>query len=636
MKYGFIKVGAMTPDMRVADIAFNAEMIIKGINEAKNSGVSVLVFPELSICGYTAQDLMLMPRLLDASKEALEKIVAASKKVDMLIFVGMPLFSNGLVYNVCVAINHGKILGVVPKKYIKNSCDSYEGRVFSSCGKKTENITLLSDTVPFGTDIIFFANGYEKLMISAEIANDMTSLCPPSFEHAKNGANLIVNLSNMGQTVGADEYRKKAVSYISSVCCCGYVYCESGKDESTTDGVFAGHNVIAENGKIIKESQIFENGLTASEIDIDFLNFERSKMQNYNYEKKDYTYIGFDIGIASTKLTRKFDKLPFLPSENTRDRAEEIMQIQAQALAKRIRHTNTKKLVLGLSGGLDSTLALIVAAHSAKLCSLSPSDIITCTMPCFGTTNRTYQNTIRLAKAFGTTLREINIANSVKSHFEDIGHDIANADVTFENAQARERTQVLMDIANEVGGLVIGTGDLSEIALGWSTYNGDHMAMYSVNCDVPKTLIRYIVKAFADKSNKELSDVLTDVLNTPVSPELLPDKGGKIAQKTEDIVGPYELHDFFLWAFIRRGYSPKKIFYVCKYTFGDDYSDETIIKWLRVFHRRFFAQQFKRSCAPDGVKVGSVALSARGDLKMPSDAQSATWLAEIDELEKEI
>ena len=634
MKFGFIKVGAFTPQVHLGNPMRNAEEMIKAAENAAKNKVKLLVFPELSLTGYTLGDLFYQDTLLDAAVDALKKILCDTSGLDMLIFVGMPLRIDGLIYNTAVAIKNGKILGVIPKTFLPSYNEFYEKRHFAAAPQGLSSVTLCGFDVPFGTDLIFRAQGMPGFSVAAEICEDAWSAEPPATRHALAGATIIVNLSCSDETIGKAEYRRQLVKSSSARLLCGYIYCDSGYGESTQDMVYAGHNLIAENGRILNESPLFSDGLILSEIDVSFMLFERSKIFNYNFSKTPHTVIEFDTEQIDTPLSRTFSRYPFVPENQKElsDRAAMILNMQAQGLRRRIEHTHAKSLVIGLSGGLDSTLALIVAAKAMDLCHREHQDIIAVTMPCFGTTSRTYQNAVQLARAYGVSLREINIRAAVLQHFSDIGHDSENLDVTYENSQARERTQVLMDIANQSGGLVIGTGDLSELALGWATYNGDHMSMYGVNAGVPKTLVRHLVEYTAHHSDDGVKSVLLDVLATPVSPELLPAQDGEISQKTEDIVGPYVLHDFFLYQLVRQGFSPKKIFMLAKYAFENQFDEETIYHWLSVFIKRFFAQQFKRSCLPDGVKIGSVTLSPRGDWRMPSDVQSTLWLKELDEL----
>ena len=636
MKQGFVKVAAVTPDIRVADVEFNKEQICRKMDEAAASGAKIIVFPELCVTGYTCSDLFTQDVLLDHAREVLTEIAAHTRDMDALVFVGAPLAVDGELYNVAAAMNHGKILGLTTKTFLPNYGEFYEMRQFREGPEKAREIEFDGEMVPFGPKILFTAKQMEHLIVAAEICEDVWSPVPPSIEAVREGATVIVNCSASDETIGKATYRESLIEGQSARLIAGYIYSNAGEGESTTDLVFGGHNLIAENGTILAESKRFENGIIYSEIDVNRLMSERRKNTTFKTAKeRTLTRVPFDIEITKTELTRVFPSRPFVPSEN-RERAkrcEEILTIQAMGLKKRLEHTHAKCAVVGISGGLDSTLALLVTAKAFDALGLDRKHIISVTMPCFGTTDRTYNNACKMSLSLGAELREVPIAAAVMQHFKDIGHDPEDHSVTYENSQARERTQVIMDIANANGGMVIGTGDMSELALGWATYNGDHMSMYGVNASVPKTLVRHLVQYYADTTDdKELQEVLYDVLDTPVSPELLPPKDGKIAQKTEDLVGPYELHDFFLYYFLRFGYAPSKIYRIAKYSFAGEYDDETIYKWLRTFCWRFFAQQFKRSCLPDGPKVGTVALSPRGDWRMPSDACVASWMQDLEQV----
>ena len=636
MKQGFVKVAAVTPDIRVADVEFNKEQICRKMDEAAASGAKIIVFPELCVTGYTCSDLFTQDVLLDHAREVLTEIAAHTRDMDALVFVGAPLAVDGELYNVAAAMNHGKILGLTTKTFLPNYGEFYEMRQFREGPEKAREIEFDGEMVPFGPKILFTAKQMEHLIVAAEICEDVWSPVPPSIEAVREGATVIVNCSASDETIGKATYRESLIEGQSARLIAGYIYSNAGEGESTTDLVFGGHNLIAENGTILAESKRFENGIIYSEIDVNRLMSERRKNTTFKTAKeRTLTRVPFDIEITETELTRVFPSRPFVPSEN-RERAkrcEEILTIQAMGLKKRLEHTHAKCAVVGISGGLDSTLALLVTAKAFDALGLDRKHIISVTMPCFGTTDRTYNNACKMSLSLGVELREVPIAAAVMQHFKDIGHDPEDHSVTYENSQARERTQVIMDIANANGGMVIGTGDMSELALGWATYNGDHMSMYGVNASVPKTLVRHLVQYYADTTDdKELQEVLYDVLDTPVSPELLPPKDGKIAQKTEDLVGPYELHDFFLYYFLRFGYAPSKIYRIAKYSFAGEYDDETIYKWLRTFCWRFFAQQFKRSCLPDGPKVGTVALSPRGDWRMPSDACVASWMRDLEQV----
>ena len=634
MKNGFVKVAAATPDIRVADVEFNTQNIINAMEEAQKNGAKILVFPELCVTGYTCSDLFDHSVLLKASRKALLEIAENTNDKDMLVFVGAPLEVNGKLYNVAAAMNQGEIIGFTTKTFLPNYGEFYEMRQFTPGPQTVREITFEGKKIPFGPQILFQAEGMEELVVAAEICEDVWSPVPPSIQAALEGATVIVNCSASDETIGKDTYRRALISGQSARLISGYIYANAGEGESTTDLVFGGHNIIAENGTILKESSRYVNEIIYSEIDLQRITGERRKNTTFQpMDEETLVRVPFTVEETKTFLTRTFPKKPFVPSdEQTRaQRCEEILTIQAMGLKKRLAHTNARTAVVGISGGLDSTLALLVTARAFDMLGRDKKDIIAVTMPCFGTTDRTYQNACEMSKKVGATLIEVPIADAVNVHFRDIGHDPEDHSVTYENCQARERTQVLMDIANKTWGMVIGTGDLSELALGWATYNGDHMSMYGVNASVPKTLVRHLVKYAADDTKDEaLKNVLYDVLDTPVSPELLPPKDGDIAQKTEDLVGPYELHDFFLYFMLRFGYEPSKIFRIACMTFDGEYDKETIFKWLETFCRRFFSQQFKRSCLPDGPKVGTVALSPRGDWRMPSDACVAVWMRDLE------
>ena len=634
MKNGFVKVAAATPDIRVADVEFNTQNIINAMEEAQKNGAKILVFPELCVTGYTCSDLFDHSVLLKASRKALLEIAENTNDKDMLVFVGAPLEVNGKLYNVAAAMNQGEIIGFTTKTFLPNYGEFYEMRQFTPGPQTVREITFEGKKIPFGPQILFQAEGMEELVVAAEICEDVWSPVPPSIQAALEGATVIVNCSASDETIGKDTYRRALISGQSARLISGYIYANAGEGESTTDLVFGGHNIIAENGTILKESSRYVNEIIYSEIDLQRITGERRKNTTFQpLDEETLVRVPFTVEETKTFLTRTFPKKPFVPSdEQTRaQRCEEILTIQAMGLKKRLAHTNARTAVVGISGGLDSTLALLVTARAFDMLGRDKKDIIAVTMPCFGTTDRTYQNACEMSKKVGATLIEVPIADAVNVHFRDIGHDPEDHSVTYENCQARERTQVLMDIANKTWGMVIGTGDLSELALGWATYNGDHMSMYGVNTSVPKTLVRHLVKYAADDTKDEaLKNVLYDVLDTPVSPELLPPKDGDIAQKTEDLVGPYELHDFFLYFMLRFGYEPSKIFRIACMTFDGEYDKETIFKWLETFCRRFFSQQFKRSCLPDGPKVGTVALSPRGDWRIPSDACVAVWMKDLE------
>ncbi len=651
MRDGFLKVAALTPKIKVADCIYNTEIICEMMEEAYGNGAKILVFPELCITGYTCQDLFWQEKLLEEAREGLKKILENSRGKKALIFVGLPWEKDGKLYNVAAACSDGRLLGLVPKRFLPNYNEFYEARHFCPGQESITFVEVEGQQVPFGMNQLFTCGKMEGLTVAAELCEDLWVPCPPSTGHAMAGANVIVNLSASDAGTGKSAYRTSLVSSQSARLICGYVYASAGEGESSQDLVFSGHNLIAENGTILASSRRFTTGILYGELDIRRLRAERRRMTTFESggydadapvsrdltgrDGKGYVRTGFELEMEETKLTRFFDPRPFVPSGKAdRDkRCEEILMIQALGLKKRLEHIQCKNIVVGISGGLDSTLALLVMVKAFDMLGLPHENITAVTMPCFGTTSRTYNNACQMTRTLGATLREVNIKEAVNIHFRDIGHDSKIQDVTYENCQARERTQILMDIANQVNGLVIGTGDMSELALGWATYNGDHMSMYAVNCSVPKTLVRHLVRYYADTCGDEaLSKVLLDVLDTPVSPELLPPKDGEIAQKTEDLVGPYELHDFFLYYVLRFGFSPAKIYRIARLAFAGVYEDEFILKWLKTFYWRFFAQQFKRSCIPDGPKVGSVALSPRGDLRMPSDACVRIWREELESL----
>ncbi|MCI8560137.1 MAG: NAD(+) synthase [Dorea sp.] len=634
MRDGFIKVAAATPDIRVADVTFNTQQICRMIDETSKKGAKIVVFPELCITGYTCGDLFNQDILLEKAKEGLLKAAAYTKDKDMLAFVGVPVALDGKIYNAAAALNEGKVLGLTTKTFLPNYGEFYEMRQFHAGPSCAGYLDFNGEKIPFGPQLLFEAEGIEGLVVSAEICEDVWSAVPPSIRAAREGATIIVNCSASDETIGKAAYRKSLIEGQSARLICGYVYANAGEGESTTDLVFGGHNMIAENGILLESAKRFENGIIYSEIDIKRILSERRKNTTFQpADDRELIRVPFHVCVEETPLTRTFPSRPFVPGETAERarRCEEILMIQAMGLKKRLSHTRAKSAVVGISGGLDSTLALLVTAKAFDFLGMDRSRIIAVTMPCFGTTDRTYRNACKMAVKLGTSLKEVPIAESVTQHFKDIGHDIDDHSVTYENAQARERTQVIMDIANQENGMVIGTGDMSELALGWATYNGDHMSMYGVNGSVPKTLVRHLVHYYADTcEDQELAEVLYDVLDTPVSPELLPPKDGKIAQKTEDLVGPYELHDFFLYYFLRFGYEPAKIYRIAKYAFAGEYGDETIYRWLCTFCYRFFSQQFKRSCLPDGPKVGTVALSPRGDFRMPSDACVDLWIKNLE------
>lgn len=652
MDFGFIRVGTATPRVTVGNCKKNTDEIISFIKEGTEKGLSILVFPELCLTGYTCGDLFLNSTLLESASKELLRVAGATCNTGMAVIVGIPLAVNNSLYNTAAVIFDGRILAFIPKTAVPNYSEFYEARHFSPGFETPCYIEFpegnQTSKIPFGTNIIFKDSSFEQpALFAVEICEDMWIPSPPSVKHSLAGALIIANLSASNEIIGKSEYRKTLVKALSGRLAAAYVYADAGPGESTTDMVFGGHNLIAENGAILKESELFNGGLIYTEIDLQKLNSERRRINTYsqssrNFDLSSYLFVPVtlkkqDYGKKPTgngKLTRKIPPLPFIPEEpeGLNSRCRDVINYQTQGLIKRLEHTRAKTAVLGLSGGLDSTLALIITSESFKKLRLPETGIQGITMPCFGTTDRTLNNAKKLADSLGITLREIPIKKAVMQHFEDISHNPEEKNVTYENSQARERTQILMDIANEISGLVIGTGDMSELALGWATYNGDHMSMYGVNASIPKTLVRHLVKYYKDLQSGELKEVLTDILDTPVSPELLPPEQGKISQKTESIIGPYELHDFFLYYTIRWGFRPGKIFFLACEAFQEKFKETEILFWLKTFYRRFFSQQYKRSCIPDGPKVGSVSLSPRGDWRMPSDADGSLWQEELEEL----
>lgn len=632
MKDGFIKVAAATPKIKVADPAYNTEEILKIIDETEKNGASILVFSELTISGYTCGDLFLQQPLLTECKNQLLRIVKATENKSMLVVVGCPIVIKQKLYNCAVVISDGSILGIVPKTHLPNYSEFYELRHFTSGEGLEEDLWFGEEFgyVNVAVNQLFKCKEIPELVVACEICEDLWVPLPPSTYHAMAGATVICNPSASVETTTKESYRGSLVSNQSARLLAAYIYADAGEGESTQDVVYSGHHLICENGSVLAEAKRFTNEIIYADIDVQKLAAERRKMTSFpGGQTDDYFEQEFSLEVKENKITRTFPKAPFVPdNQDERDkRCDEILSLQSMGLKKRLEHTNCKHAVVGISGGLDSTLAVLVTARAFDLLDIPRENLICVTMPCFGTTDRTYQNAVSLIKELGATLKEVRIEKAVRQHFADIGHDENNHDVTYENSQARERTQILMDMANQYNGMVIGTGDMSELALGWATYNGDHMSMYAVNCSVPKTLVRYLVLYYAETTeNKKLSEVLMDVLDTPVSPELLPPVDGVISQKTEDLVGPYELHDFFLYYMLRFGFPKAKLYRMAKLTFDGVYDDETIKKWLDKFYWRFFSQQFKRSCLPDGPKVGSVAVSPRGDLRMPSDASPTAWL----------
>ena len=637
MQDGFVKIAAATPDLRVADCAYNASEIVKLARQAAAKGAHLVVFPELCLTGYTCGDLFLQRTLLDGALAALDTVCRETAALNAAVVVGLPLVHQGKLFNVAAVLCGGKIEGIVPKQFIPNYSEFYEARHFvSGAGVPFQTISLLGQDTLFagGEPLLFQCADMPEFTLGVEICEDLWVANPPSTRLAQAGATVIVNLSASDEIIGKASYRRDLVRQQSARLLCAYLYADAGFGESTQDLVFAGHDLIAENGALLAESKLFDRGVIYADIDVQRLTHERRRMNTFVTEQNP-AVAALPVHPGANDLTdRTFPRTPFVPaSKALRDeRCEEILSLQATGLATRLRHTHAKTAVVGLSGGLDSTLALIVLVHAFDMLGLDRKGILAVTMPCFGTTARTKGNAEKLADAYGVTLETVDIKAAVDQHFSDIGQSKDDLSVTFENGQARMRTLVLMNLANKTGGMVVGTGDLSELALGWATYNGDHMSMYGVNASIPKTLVRYLVAYEADRALGELSDVLCDVLDTPVSPELLPPKDGEISQKTEDLVGPYELHDFFLYYLLRFGYPPRKIYRIARKAFAGVYDDATIKKWLVTFVRRFFTQQFKRSCLPDGPKVGTVTLSPRGDWRMPSDACAALWLSEAEKL----
>ena len=655
MYHGFIKVAAVTPEVRVADPVFNAEQILEQIRICEEKGVKIAVFPELALTAYTCGDLFLQNRLLEEAKEQLWRICEETQDTDMLLLIGLPAEIRGKLYNTAAVLQRGELLALIPKTYLPNYNEFYEQRHFTEGSGPVEIVDWGGEEVPFGANILFSCDEVPHLTVAADVCEDLWAPVPPSTQHAVAGATVLCNLSASNEMVGKDSYRRKLITTHSAACICGMIYAAAGEGESTGDLVFGGQDLIAENGVILAESARFENGILITELDVDRITAERRRNSTWPAadtipEECGYIEIPFSLDLEETELTRQFDPHPFVPDDAAErsSRCDEILNIQAYGLKKRLAHTHCTNAVVGISGGLDSTLALLVTARAFDLLGLPREQITAITMPGFGTTDRTYDNACTLIRCIGASFREIPIRDAVTVHFNDIGQSLDNHDVTYENAQARERTQILMDVAKQSVGMVVGTGDLSELALGWATYNGDHMSMYGVNGSIPKTLVRHLVRYYADIcEDEQLRAALLDVLDTPVSPELLPPEDGKISQKTEDLVGPYELHDFFLYYMLRAGYEPEKIYRVAREAFHADeaeqssnaaaegegmYTGETILKWLKTFYRRFFNQQFKRSCLPDGPKVGSVAVSPRGDLRMPSDACADIWLKELENL----
>lgn len=643
--YGFIRVGSALPKCKLADCIYNTEELIQILQQANEKQIQILVFPELSITAYTCGDLFFQHSLLEYAEKGLNDIIKASQNIDVFAVVGTPVVIDNQLFNCAVAIYKGNILGVVPKSYLPNYSEFQEKRWFSPAKQLlSSEIVLCGQKIPVGTDLIFKAEQIPYCKIGIEICEDLWSVIPPSSYQALSGATILLNPSASNELASKYDYRKQLISQQSSRCIAAYVYSSSGVGESTQDMVFSGHGLIYENGTLLKESERFikETQLIYADVDLELL--QNDRMKNTTFSENQYCHTAFREITFSMKPQTNIEELqrivkphPFIPENNEYldKRCQDIFNIQVAGLARRIEHTKAKSVVVGISGGLDSTLALLVSVKACDYLGISAKHVIGITMPGFGTTDRTYQNALSLMEALGIQTREISIQKAALQHFEDIGHDASIHDVTYENTQARERTQILMDIANKENGFVVGTGDLSELALGWATYNGDHMSMYGVNAGVPKTLIRVLVRWIAEYGSlsQKANEILLDVLDTPVSPELLPpDEKGNINQKTEEIVGPYELHDFFLYYVVRFGFSPSKILFLAEYAFKGEYERETLLKWLKNFYHRFFMQQFKRSCMPDGPKVGTISLSPRGDWRMPSDAFNHVWMEEVNKL----
>lgn len=632
---GFARVRAVSIETKVANISSNFEEIVKKVEEASEDKVHILVFQELTLCGYTCGDLFLDSSILDKSLKALIDLKEATKDFPVFFVVGVPLKNGNCLYNCAVAYYRGEILGVVPKKHIPNYSEFYEARHFSEAPEENSFISIGGKLCPFGTHLLFYNALCQDMVIGIEICEDLWVPSSPSTSMCLAGANIILNLSASNEVVGKADYRKNLVSITSAKNICAYVYADAGRGESTTDLVFASHNLISENGKILAETPMFAMEEATADIDLEMISRERRRVSTFVNEGTNlYKRIPFEMEIiAPEKPLRHYSKNPFIPEQREVDvsRVKSIMAMQANGLATRLKAINAKRAIIGVSGGLDSTLALLVVVEAFKILGLDKKGILGVTLPAFGTSGRTKDNATKLSEGLGISFREIPIGKTTISHLEDIGVDQNDRGIVYENAQARERTQVLFDLANKEGGIVIGTGDLSELCLGWCTYNGDHMSMYGVNSSIPKTLVRYLCQGYA-LMHEEVKEVIFDIIDTPISPELLPPKEGEISQLTEDKIGPYELHDFFIYHYLRYGYRPKKLYYLAKVAHGDKYDEATIKKWLREFFRRFFSNQFKRSCLPDGAKIGSVAISPRGDWRMPSDASVSDYLAEIDAL----
>ena len=635
MKNGFVKVRACAPEIRVADCEYNAKSIIECMKAAECDSVELLTLPELCVTGATCGDLFLQKTLIDGAYNAIAEILKASRKMSLVTVFGVPFSNGGKLYNCAFAVSRGRVLGIVPKSNVKNYGEHSESRYFAAAPMEVSQVDIFDDSCPFGVNVLFTACGCEGFTFAIEMFDDLLSPVQPSSLAAGASAQIILAMGADNEAVCKAKRRRELINAQSARLNCGYIFANAGYGESSSDMVFSGHSIVSERGHTLSENKLFSMQSATSEIDLDRLNYERIRKTGFSIDADGYTRAYFEMSDKDFELARKIEKLPFVP-ENKAERAvrcESILEIQAQGLARRMSHTGAKRAVIGISGGLDSTLAIIAAVYAFDLLGKSRKDILAVTMPCFGTTARTRSNAEILCDELGVSFKCVDISESVRRHFKDIGHDEKKLDTTFENSQARERTQVLMDIANAEGGLVIGTGDLSELVLGWATYNGDHMSMYGVNASIPKTLIRHIAEHFAATcGNTTLEKVVRDILATPVSPELLPASEDEITQKTEDLVGPYELHDFFLYYMLRFGFTPTKIYLLACVAFRDEYDSATILKWLKTFVRRFFAQQFKRSCLPDGAKVGTISVSPRGDLRMPSDASATLWLGELDKL----
>ena len=641
---GLLRAAVVTPEVRVADVCFNLERTIAALHDARDAGAALAVFPELGLTGYSCGDLFHQHTLLDAAAAALAEFAPHTERHGIAALVGLPLRAGGRLFNCAAFVAGGRVLGCIPKTHLPNQSEFYEERWFSAAEDATVDTVRFADVdVPFGTDLLFHATNLPGCVIGVELCEDLWAVQPPSGALALAGATVLLNPSASTEVLGKAHYRRTLVANQSARCLAAYLYAAAGPGESTMDVVFGGHSIIAENGTLLAETQRFAFTTQIATADIDLQRITHERMQNHTFATEHGALhtrtIEFELqptASAADHLQRPLSQTPFVPSDPAQRAAncDEIFAIQASGLAKRLRHTSAKAIVIGISGGLDSTLALLVACRAFDMLGLDRTGICAITMPGFGTTDRTYTNALGLMKNLGVDSREIPIAAAVRQHFADIGHPESQHDVTYENSQARERTQILMDMANRIGGFVVGTGDLSEAALGWMTFNGDHMSMYHVNAGVPKTLVRYLITWAAEAAfGGETADILLDIVDTPITPELLPlDKDGRLQQQTEDTVGPYMLHDFFLFYIVRYGFAPRKVFFLAQHAFSGRYDDATILKWLRTFYRRFFSQQFKRSAMPDGPKVGSVALSPRGDWRMPSDAAAVLWISELEEL----